>query len=443
MRALLAGAIGLLALWSAYSFAATTYTYDNLGRVKTATYDNGKQITYSYDDAGNRSQVVTQAGTNRPPQANNDWVTIISNMSLSSFDARVNDTDPDGDSLAITSVGSASHGTATNTTTSVSYTPTSNYVGSDSFTYTISDSNGHTASATVYVTVVAATPPIAVNDVIATGANTAKQFDPRSNDTDRSGLGITITATTTPANGTATHTTTSVTYTPATNYEGPDSFNYTITDGKGQTATATVSATVGAPPVAQDDFMPVPTSTAVTFDPRVNDSDPFGFPITVTAVGTATHGTAAINNGVSITYTPATGYSGPDSFTYTISNSNGLQGQATDHMCVGPVLPVAVNDDEEVAATHENHVPITPSGTFGLLGNDSDPCQQSLAIISLTQPAKGTVNLNPDGTVTYLYYQSVDGILHTTDTFTYTVADPFGGSATATVTVHIDIEIPT
>ena len=53
------------------------------------------------------------------------------------------------------------------------------------------------------------------------------------------------------------------------------------------------------------------------------------------------------------------------------------------------------------------------------------------------------MNLNPDGTVTYLYYQSVDGILHTTDTFTYTVADPFGGSATATVTVHIDIEIPT
>jgi YD repeat-containing protein len=39
--------------------AATTYTYDTLGRVATVTYDNGKTITYSYDAAGNRTQVVT------------------------------------------------------------------------------------------------------------------------------------------------------------------------------------------------------------------------------------------------------------------------------------------------------------------------------------------------------------------------------------------------
>jgi YD repeat-containing protein len=39
--------------------AATTYTYDTLGRVATVTYDNGETITYTYDPAGNRTQVVT------------------------------------------------------------------------------------------------------------------------------------------------------------------------------------------------------------------------------------------------------------------------------------------------------------------------------------------------------------------------------------------------
>lgn len=47
--------------------AATTYVYDDLGRLKQALYDNGKEIDYSYDPAGNRSSVVTQT---TPPRAN-------------------------------------------------------------------------------------------------------------------------------------------------------------------------------------------------------------------------------------------------------------------------------------------------------------------------------------------------------------------------------------
>jgi YD repeat-containing protein len=43
----------------AVASTATTYTYDTLGRVSTATYPNGTVITYSYDPAGNRTQVVT------------------------------------------------------------------------------------------------------------------------------------------------------------------------------------------------------------------------------------------------------------------------------------------------------------------------------------------------------------------------------------------------
>jgi len=54
------GSLALLACSTGLSAAATTYTYDDLGRLKTVTYDNGKQIVYTYDPAGNRTQVVTQ-----------------------------------------------------------------------------------------------------------------------------------------------------------------------------------------------------------------------------------------------------------------------------------------------------------------------------------------------------------------------------------------------
>lgn len=46
--------------------AATVYAYDDLGRLSCVLYDNGMKITYSYDPAGNRTQVVTQGGTACP-----------------------------------------------------------------------------------------------------------------------------------------------------------------------------------------------------------------------------------------------------------------------------------------------------------------------------------------------------------------------------------------
>jgi hypothetical protein len=62
MRSILTIATALLALLAAPSaMAGVTYTYDMLGRLSVAAYDNGKQITYTYDPAGNRTQVVTGA----------------------------------------------------------------------------------------------------------------------------------------------------------------------------------------------------------------------------------------------------------------------------------------------------------------------------------------------------------------------------------------------
>ncbi len=77
------------------------------------------------------------------------------------------------------------------------------------------------------------------------------------------------------------------------------------------------------PPVAVNDGVPTPLNTAVTVNVLLNDSDPNNDPLTITTVGTAAHGTAVKASSTNIQYTPTTGYSGADSFTYTISDGNG------------------------------------------------------------------------------------------------------------------------
>jgi YD repeat-containing protein len=440
----------LLALCIAPGFAATTYVYDTLGRLSTVTYDNGLQIVYTYDAAGNRSAVTTQLGTNRPPQANNDSVSVFLNT-LIHIHPLTNDVDPDGDTLQITQVGHASHGTATRASLTVAnYTPANNYQGLDSFTYTISDGHGHTASATVFLAVATGIPPIAVNDSVNTPYQVAITFDPRANDTEPNppGLQLSIASVTLPSNGTVVinnpgqPANQSVTYTPANGFEGVDGFSYTISDGVSQTASATVSVMVGAPPVAVADYTPTPVSTPVTFNPRVNDSDPYGLPLVIASAATPSHGTVAINNGLSLTYTPITGYAGPDSFAYTVANSAGLTASATDYMCPGNVPPAVTAHEFDIFEVHNAGDPIYPSGTYDpRTTGDTDPCNGALTVTAVTQGAKGTVSIQPSGpAIFYKYNELVYASRQDTDTFTYTVTDSFGNSSTGTINVVIDVE---
>ena len=87
-------------------------------------------------------------------------------------------------------------------------------------------------------------------------------------------------------------------------------------------------------PVAVADNASTMLGTAVTFNPRVNDTDADGDALTITAKTDGSHGAVAINSGISVTYTPATGYVGPDSFTYTIDDGHGATAVGADTMVV-------------------------------------------------------------------------------------------------------------
>src|SRR6185369_10102574 len=89
---------------------------------------------------------------NSPPNAVDDAASFEVNSGLHTIAVLTNDTDPDLDALTITSVTQGAHGVVANNGSSVSYTPNANFIGADTFTYTVDDGHSHTDTATVTVT---------------------------------------------------------------------------------------------------------------------------------------------------------------------------------------------------------------------------------------------------------------------------------------------------
>ena len=169
--------------------------------------------------------------------------------------------------------------------------------------------------------------PVATNDSASTNEDTLVNVSVIGNDTDPDGDILTVSAVTQPAHGTVVINSgsTTVRYTPTANYFGPDSFTYSTSDGRGGTATATVSLTVNAindAPVGNDDSKTTPRDTGTIINVLANDTDVETSTLTVSSATQPAHGSIVVNANGSITYTPTTGYVGSDSFTYTVSDGS-------------------------------------------------------------------------------------------------------------------------
>ena len=445
--------------------SSNSYSYDALGRlVKVVLNDGGTNgattITYTYDAAGNRTQSITSTSSNTAPTAANDSISTSASTAVT-YDPRINDTDPQGDYLTISSIVAGTgphHGTVViNSGGNLGhlYPHSFGYTGTDSFGYKVSDSHRiSSTAATDTITVVA--DPVANTDALvvveATPGNpTTASLDPRTNDTFPSGFPLTVTNAADGAHGATSVNTagTLVTYQPAYNYLGTDSFTYTVSDGASGTATGTVNVTVAQPPSANpDSVLPAQNVPAVNFDPRTNDpADPNGGTLSIATVASpTTHGGTVTNNGgTSLTYTPASGFTGTDTFTYTVKDTLGLTSAATTItatvMAYSP--PTAVNDnmiiDDQGSGT------ITPAFTQDVRINDlSASTAYPLTISAVSTPAKGTTTTNGTS-VTYTYGHSVTvtkltGPFTDTDSFTYTITDGTGHYSTATVSVSIEVD---
>ena len=206
------------------------------------------------------------------------------------------------------------------------------------------------------------TPPVARDDSASTNEDTVLRLAPATliaNDTDANGDALSIVSVGGATNGSVTRDATSgdVVFTPQANYNGAASFTYTISDGKGGSATATVAVTVepvNDPPVANNDSgFTTPANTALTIPATTllsNDTDVDNPPssLSIASVGNATNGGVALSES-NVVFTPNAGHSGPASFTYTVTDGAATSNAATVSLTVGtatqPSNPVVTENE--------------------------------------------------------------------------------------------------
>jgi len=428
----------------------------------TTGFTGNASFRYTLSDPSNATAQATAtvnvSGTNSNPTAANDAATVTKGSSNNTVNVLANDSSsPDvGETLTVTAVGTPTQGGTVTVGTAganVRYTPAANFVGTETFTYTISDGNGGSATATATMTVNNLNNnPTAVADTATVAEDSSNNIiNVRANDSFAPDTGETLTVSSVTQGSQGAQVTigtggANVIYKPAANFAGTDTFTYTISDGNGGSATATVTVTVtnvNDNPVANNDTASVAEdSVAAVINVLANDSfaPDTGETLTVTQVGGASQGgTVALGTaGANVLYTPLANFVGTETFTYTLSDGNGGVATATVTVTVSGTNdpPVAVND----TATVSNSSPFVLS----LLGNDSDPDSpgntNSLVIASVSPSAQGaTLTISSDQkTVTYLAPTGYTGA----DSFTYTISDGAGGSATATASINVGIFVP-
>lgn len=158
----------------------------------------------------------------------------------------------------------------------------------------------------------------------------------------------------------------------------------------------------------------------------------------VNVAGDPADGSAVVESDKTITYTPAPGFTGEDSFTYTVTVDGEESNAATVKVRVvappDPDVPMARNDSATATGTEPVDIDILANDTVGPL---EDPVDPNAATVTLgAQPTLGSVTINPDNTVTY--QASADPALPQVDYFTYTVEVGGAVSNSALVIVRVD-----
>ncbi|MDP2836974.1 MAG: Ig-like domain-containing protein [Methanobacteriaceae archaeon] len=275
--------------------------------------------------------------------------------------------------------------------------------------------------------------PIAINDTVTLAEDTNVTIPVLNNDTDQNGDNLTIYSISGPLHGTVTvNPDKTILYKAYLNYNGLDSFSYTITDGKNGFSTATVNINitpVNDAPVAVNDAKMTPGNTSVVIPVLLNDSDVDNDNLSITGTSNPLHGTITVNPDKTITYTPNTGFIGSDSFTYTINDGHGETSTATVTITVNNP-PVAVNDVFNTRNTVSTAIDVT--------NNDMDPDGDNLTVSIFSNPLHGKVAVNGK-IITYIANAGYFG----SDSFKYIISDGHGGTSTATVSgTVIDVAPP-
>ncbi len=336
--------------------AANPYPLNTLPLVAGQTYTFA---VAAYDPHGANesplSNVVSEVvPLNHAPVAQNQALSITEDTAIR---GRLRATDAEHHSLTYRLVRAGNRGTAVlrnASTGAFTYTPQGNATGTDTFTFRANDGTLNSNLATVTVTIAAVNdPPVANPDTATTAEDTAVTIQVLANDTDVDGDPLTLTAVTQGTQGqVAIVGTARVRYTPVANLTGQDTFTYTVSDGKGGSATGRVTVAIAAvndAPVARNGSVQAPVGVATRGRLRASDRD--GDALTYRLVRNGKKGIATLVNTANgaYTYTPAATTTGTDTFTFRVSDGLASSNLATVTVTILPpqnpfeVGEVAVN----------------------------------------------------------------------------------------------------
>ncbi|MBL7187982.1 MAG: tandem-95 repeat protein [Phycisphaerae bacterium] len=399
-----------------------------------SNFNGADSFTYHANDGPADSNIVivtiTVNAINDAPVADDDAYSTDEDtpLTVGAPGVLTNDSDPDDDFLSVTLLSDVSHGTLTlNDDGSFEYAPDLNFHGEDSFTYEVNDGKGGTDTATVTITVNPVNDaPVANDDTATTDEDTPVTIDVLANDTDVDNDTLTAGALSDPANGTATiNSYGNIIYTPDPDFNGSDSFNYTVSDGNGGLDTAAVTievSPVNDVPVAEDQSVITDEDTPVDITLTASDveDDPLAFEI----VDGPDHGSLDLS-GADVVYTPDADYHGPDSFTFRANDGELDSNLATVDITVNPVNDAPEAFDQAVET--EEDIPVD----IPLTGSDIEEDPLTFALVDGT--VHGTLSLA--GTVvTY----TPDADYNGGDSFTFRVNDGELDSNLATVDITVN-----
>ena len=248
------------------------------------------------------------------------------------------------------------------------------------------------------------------------------------------GTGLTTIAGTGPSHGTLTlNPDGSFSYTPTAGFFGTDTFTYSVQDefGRDSASAATVTITVNLPaaPAATDDTYATTADTALNEGAGsgvlANDS---GTGLTVTGNTSPSHGTLSVNPDGAFLYTPTSGYSGPDSFDYTITDAYSRTSSATVTLTVNPVA-----QDVTGSGPGPGAINVTPPAPIGV-----GPFMYTL--VTAPPALDGTATI--DGITGVITFTPAAGFHGTVPTFTYTVTDA-ASDVSAPATIDLTVGTPT
>jgi len=313
------------------------------------------QVSDGNGASASASVAITVTPPNSAPAAVDDSFGGVEDTAMS-FDVRTNDTDPessplsvvavDGNSLTVNVPQAVNNGTITlQSDGSLVFNPASDFFGSTSFAYTLADNLGATDTATVTLNLAGVNDGVtAIDDTLSLDEDTPVIIDPRANDIDVdgdaltvieiNGSPLTIGSPVNLASGTISlQADGRLLFTPAPDFNGSESFSYTLSDGNGSSSIGLVSLTVDPvndAPAAQPDNTTTSEDIAVVIDPRINDSDIDGDAFSVTTVNGSSialgspvnlpDGQVSLLADGSLRFSPAPDFNGPATFSYQVSD---------------------------------------------------------------------------------------------------------------------------